>query len=192
MLYFSKIRILLISLFTIIFVYLTSSNFIKIDDNWLNKKINLGLDLQGGSYLLLEIDNQPVVLQKLQNTVSVLRKYFKDKEINFKNLIIKNDRSIIFEINNNQVKETKLLFADENSDINPYYSQYKSHQFDLLIIENRFQLDFSKYGLIQIKNSSLNQALEIVRRRIDEVGTNEPNILKRGNDRILVELPGLR
>ena len=191
MLYFSKIRILLISLFTLIFVYLTLSNFIKIDDNWLNKKINLGLDLQGGSYLLLEIDNQPVVLQKLQNTVSVLRKYFKDKEINFKNLIIKNDRSIIFEIDNNQVKETKLLFADENSDINPYYSQYKSHQFDLLIIENRFQLDFSKYGLIQIKNSSLNQALEIVRRRIDELGTNEPNILKRGNDRILVELPGL-
>ena len=84
MLYFSKIRILLISLFTIIFVYLTSSNFIKIDDNWLNKKINLGLDLQGGSYLLLEIDNQPVVIQKLQNTVSSLRKYFKDKEINFK------------------------------------------------------------------------------------------------------------
>ena len=150
MLYFSKIRILLISLFTLIFVYLTLSNFIKIDDNWLNKKINLGLDLQGGSYLLLEIDNQPVVLQKLQNTVSVLRKYFKDKEINFKNLIIKNDRSIMFEINNNQVKETKLLFEDENSDINPYYSQYKSHQFDLLIIENRFQLDFSKYGLVSL------------------------------------------
>jgi preprotein translocase subunit SecD/SecD/SecF fusion protein len=178
-------------LFTLIFICLTSSNFIKIDDNWLNKKINLGLDLQGGSYLLLEIDNQPVILQKLQNTVSVLRKYFKDNEINFKNLIIQDDQSIIFEINVNQVNKTKLLFVDENSDINPYYSQYKSHQFDLLIIENRFQLDFSKYGLITIKNSSLNQALEIVRRRIDELGTNEPNILKRGNDRILVELPGL-
>ena len=45
--------------------------------------------------------------------------------------------------------------------------------------------------MIEIKKSSLNQALEIVRRRIDELGTNEPNILKRGNDRILVELPGL-
>ena len=42
-----------------------------------------------------------------------------------------------------------------------------------------------------MKNSSIDQALEIVRRRIDELGTNEPNILKRGNDRILVELPGL-
>tara|TARA_B100001123_G_C15268005_1_gene1009192 strand:+ start:205 stop:1761 length:1557 start_codon:yes stop_codon:yes gene_type:complete len=190
-LYFSKIRILLISIFTLIFIFLTSSNFIKIDDNWLNKKINLGLDLQGGSYLLLEIDNQPVVLQKLQNTVSMLRKYFKDKKIIYKNLKIKDDQSIIFEIDNDQVKETKLLFEDIESDINPYFSQYKSHKFDLLIIKNKFQLDFSKYGLIEIKNSSLNQALEIVRRRIDELGTNEPNILKRGDERILVELPGL-
>jgi len=66
-LYFTKIRIILISIFTIIFVYLTLSNFIKIENDWLDKKINLGLDLQGGSYLLLEIDNQPVVTQKLQN-----------------------------------------------------------------------------------------------------------------------------
>ena len=83
------------------------------------------------------------------------------------------------------------LLEDKNGNINPYYSQYKSYQFDLLISDNQFQLDFSKFGLIELKNSSLNQALEIVRRRIDEVGTNEPNIVKRGNDRILVELPGL-
>jgi len=190
-LYFSKFRIILISLFTLIFVYLTSSNFIKFDDNWIDKKINLGLDLQGGSYLLLEIDNQPVIVQKLQNTVSILRKYFKDNNIFFKNLRIIDDESIVFEIENNQIEQIKSLLEDKNGNINPYYSQYKSYQFDLLISDNQFQLDFSKFGLIELKNSSLNQALEIVRRRIDEVGTNEPNIVKRGNDRILVELPGL-
>jgi len=190
-LYFSKFRIILISLFTLIFVYLTSSNFIKFDDNWIDKKINLGLDLQGGSYLLLEIDNQPVIVQKLQNTVSILRKYFKDNNIFFKNLRIIEDESIVFEIENNQIEQIKSLLEDKNGNINPYYSQYKSYQFDLLISDNQFQLDFSKFGLIELKNSSLNQALEIVRRRIDEVGTNEPNIVKRGNDRILVELPGL-
>jgi protein-export membrane protein SecD len=54
-----------------------------------------------------------------------------------------------------------------------------------------FKVNFSKQGLIALKTSSQDQAIEIVRRRIDEVGTNEPNILKRGNNRILVELPGL-
>ena len=61
----------------------------------------------------------------------------------------------------------------------------------MLVENDQFSLNLSKYGLIEIKNSSLDQAIEIVRRRVDELGTNEPNILKRGNDRILVELPGL-
>ncbi len=191
MLYFSKIRILLISLFTLIFVYLTLSNFIKIENNWHDKKINLGLDLQGGSYLLLEIDNNPVIIQTLQNKLSTLRKFFKNEKINFKNLKIENDKTIIFNIKNDQIEETKKLFEDQNSDINPYYEKFRSHQFDLIILNDQFRLNFSKYGLIEIKNSPLDQALEIVRRRVDEVGTNEPNILKRGNDRILVELPGL-
>ena len=191
MLYFSKIRILIISLFTIIFIYFTLSNFFKADDGFFNKQINLGLDLQGGSYLLLEIDNKPVIIQKLQNTISILRKYFKNQNIKYQNLLIKDNNSIIFLIDKSELQLIKEKFEDKDSDINPYYPQYKAHQFNFEIIDNRFILKLSKYGLIEVKNSSLDQALEIVRRRIDEVGTNEPNILKRGNDRILVELPGL-
>ena len=191
MLYFSKIKILLVSLFTLIFVYLTLSNFIVSESKWLDKKINLGLDLQGGSYLLLEIDNRPVITQRLQNTLSSLRNYFKSEKIYFKNLKIEDDKTIIFNIENNQIEKTKKLFENEDSEINPYYPRFRSHQFDLTILNDEFRLNFSKHGLIEIKNSSLDQALEIVRRRVDEVGTNEPNILRRGNDRILVELPGL-
>ena len=191
MLYFSKIRILLISFFTIVFVIFALSNFTNIGKKIFDKKINLGLDLQGGSYLLLEIDNKPIIEKQLQNTLISLRKYFKNKNIKYQNLKIQNDQYIIFEVSLNDKEKIKNLFTDKNSDINPYYNQFKSHKFDLEIINNNFKLEFSKYGLIEIKNSSLDQALEIVRRRIDEVGTNEPNILKRGNDRILVELPGL-
>jgi len=190
-LYFSKIKILLVSLFTLIFVYLTLSNFIVSESKWLDKKINLGLDLQGGSYLLLEIDNRPVITQRLQNTLSSLRNYFKSEKIYFKNLKIEDDKTIIFNIENSQIEKTKKLFENEDSEINPYYPRFRSHQFDLTILNDEFRLNFSKHGLIEIKNSSLDQALEIVRRRVDEVGTNEPNILRRGNDRILVELPGL-
>ena len=191
MLYFSKIRICLISLFTIIFTIFALSNFTTIGEKIFKKKINLGLDLQGGSYLLLEIDNKPVIEQKLQNTLLIFRKYFKDNNIKYQNLKIGKNQFIVFDVNFDEIKKTKDLFTDENSNINPYYNQFKSHQFDLEITNNTFKLEFSKYGLIQIKNSSLDQALEIVRRRIDEVGTNEPNIVKRGNNRILVELPGL-
>ena len=81
MLYFSKIRIFLISLSTLIFIILALSNFANIDFGVFKKKINLGLDLQGGSYLLLEIDNKPVIEQKLQNSLLVFRKKFKDENI---------------------------------------------------------------------------------------------------------------
>ena len=189
MLYFSKTRILLVIIVTIFFVYLSSSNFFK--NKLIDKNINLGLDLQGGSYLLLEIDNKPVIIQKLQLTVSNIKKNFKDKNIEFKNLKIEKNNSITFEINLDQIKKAESILLDKESPINMYFPNYKSYEYNLNITDQKFDLTLSKYGLIEIKNSSLDQALEIVRRRIDEVGTNEPNILKRGNDRILVELPGL-
>ena len=79
MLYFSKIRIIFITLISFFFIIVASSNLFKFDNEILNKKINLGLDLQGGSYLLLEIDNDPVIEQKLQNLTVTIRNYFKEK-----------------------------------------------------------------------------------------------------------------
>ena len=191
MLYFSKLKIILVIIFTLFLSYLSLSNFIKSDDFLFKRNLNLGLDLQGGSYLLLEIDNEPVIIQEVQTKFLQIKKFLKDKKINFKNIGILNDKDITFEIYTEDLDKTKKLFDDKDSEINPYYPQYKSHQFEINIEQNIFTLNFSKYGLIQIKGSSQNQAIEIVRRRIDEIGTNEPNILKRGNDRILVELPGL-
>ena len=82
-------------------------------------------------------------------------------------------------------------FNNQESDLNPYYPRFKKHQLDIIEKDNIFYVNFSDQGIIKLKVASQDQALEIVRRRIDEIGTNEPNILKRGNDRILVELPGL-
>ena len=190
MLYFSKIRVFSVLIFTLIISYFAASNFLKFDDEYFSKNIKLGLDLQGGSYLLLEIDNKPVITQKLQSKLLELKRFFKDKKIILKNFSV-DQNSIIFDTNNEFVKDVKSILDDDKSEINPYFQQYKTHQFDFVEKNNVFKLTLSNYGLVLLKNSSLDQAIEIVRRRVDEIGTNEPNILKRGNDRILVELPGL-
>ena len=190
MLYFSKLRIIFITLFSLLFIAIASSNLFKFDDDFFDKKINLGLDLQGGSYLLLEIDNAPVIEQKLQNLTTTIRNYFKDQNIKINNIKIEGE-NIFFNVDD-QSKQTIIdTFTDENSDINPYYPRFKSHQLNIEDTGLNLKVNFSKQGLITLKTSSQDQAIEIVRRRIDEVGTNEPNILKRGNNRILVELPGL-
>jgi len=190
-LYFSKLKIISVIIFTIILSYFSISNFTKLDDNIFNRNINLGLDLQGGSYLLLEIDNSPFIEQRLQNKLIQIKNFLKDKNIIYKNFNIIDNKTISFQVSNEFIDSTVSLFEGKNSEINPYYDQFKTNQFNLSVSNNNIELYYSKYGLVQLKSSSQNQAIEIVRRRVDEIGTNEPNILKRGNDRILVELPGL-
>ena len=190
MLYFTKFKVLTIYIFIICISFFTLSNFLSDDNKLINKKINLGLDLQGGSYLLLEIDNRPIILQKLQIKLTSLKNDLIKNDIQFKNIKAIGNK-ILFDVDEVHKNKFIKIFEDKNSTINNYFDKYKAFEFEYEIINETISVFYSKYGIIELKNSSIDQALEIVRRRIDELGTNEPNILKRGNERILVELPGL-
>ena len=124
------------------------------------------------------------------NLTITIKNYFKEKNIRINNIKLENQK-LSFSANDQSKQIILDVFTNKESDLNPYYQRFKSHQLDIIEKNNFFIVNFSKQGIIELKTSSQDQALEIVRRRIDEIGTNEPNILKRGNDRILVELPGL-
>jgi len=190
-LYFSKIKISIIYFVIIFLSFFSFLNFIDNDKNFiLSKKINLGLDLQGGSYLLLEVDSSPIVKQNLQQKLIALRNYFKKNNIKYKNLSLSN-QTINFILDYPDIEKFEKFFLDKENIINNYLDQYRSYEMNFLKEKNKIKIQYSKYGLIEINSSAVDQSLEIVRRRIDEIGTNEPTILKRGSDRILVELPGL-
>ncbi len=191
MLNFSKINILLIYLIFLFISFFSILNFQNEKDPLINKKVNLGLDLQGGSYLLLEIDSDPLIQEKIQSKVIPLKKLLKKNNLNYSNFTI-NKKDLIFSINDVE-KFKLLLFSKKDNFLNPYIDKYNSFELDLEILENNnVRVLFSKYGLLTINNSALKQSIEIVRRRIDDVGTKEPTILQRGDKRILVELPGLK
>ncbi len=191
MLYFSKIKLISIYIVILILAIFSSINFIDNEDNYLlSKNVNLGLDLQGGSYLLLEVDIQPVIKKNLQNKLLSLRKSFKEENIKYKNLKIK-DNKISFKLPENGIEKFENFFLSKFNPINIYYDRYNSYEMDHSIENNFITIEYSKFGLIEIKNYALEHSLEIVRKRIDEVGTKDPTIIKRGVDRILIELPGL-
>ena len=120
-----------------------------------------------------------------------LKKILKDKNINYSNFKI-NDQNLTFSIDDTE-KFKLLFFSKKENFLNPYIDKYNSFELDLENLDNNnVRVLFSKYGLLTINNSALNQSIEIVRRRIDDVGTKEPTILQRGDKRILVELPGLK
>ncbi len=199
MLYFSKLKLFIIY-FVILFLSLFSlANFFQDEGNiLLSKKVNLGLDLQGGSYLLLEVDSEPGIKRKLQDKVLQIRKDLKKQKIKYKNLELKNNE-ISFRLVNEDTDRFEEFFLNKNNSINIYFQSYRSYEMDHFIdeienlspAEDLIKIKYSKFGLIEIKNSMLDDSLEIVRRRIDEVGTKEPTIIRRGSDRILIELPGL-
>ena len=192
MLNFTRIKIIsiyFILLFLSIFALL---NIFSDERQFINKKINLGLDLQGGSYLLLEIDTNPLVQERLQDKVLEIKKFLRENEFNFENFKIQEDH-IQFEMSEKSHDLFKdKFFAKQNNLINPYIDQYRSHQLDLENQNNTFIIKFSKFGLLALNNAAVKQSIEIVRRRIDDLGTKEPTIIQRGEKRIVVELPGLK
>ena len=159
----------------------------------IDKQINLGLDLQGGSYLLLEINTDPLIKERLQEKIIPIKKYLNENNLKYSNFVI-SDKFINFNLTNpnDTEKFEKIFFLKEKNSINPYISNYNSYELDFKANENEIKVMFSKYGLLNLNNSALKQSIEIVRRRVDETGTKEPSILQRGDKRILVELPGLK
>ena len=191
MLNFSKINVLTIYFLFIFFAIFSFLNFQNDNNQLIKKKINLGLDLQGGSYLLLEINSDSLVREKIQSKVIPIKKLLKDNGINYNNFKI-NENNLSLSIDN--IEKFDLLFNSRKENlINPYIINYRSHELKYKKVNNKqIEIFFSKFGLLTINNSALKQSIEIVRRRIDDVGTKEPTILQRGEKRILVELPGLK
>ncbi len=191
MLNFSKINVAFIYLIFFIISIFSILNFQSKDSLIIDKKVNLGLDLQGGSYLLLEINSDSLVEEKIQSKVIPLKKLLRENNLNYKDFKI-TKKNIIFKIKDIDKFELFFFSKKENS-LNPYIDIYRSFELDYKKLSDDYiQVGFSKFGLLTINNSALKQSIEIVRRRIDDVGTKEPTILQRGDKRILVELPGLK
>ena len=189
MLSFTKIKVLSIYLILIITIFFASLNY--KNNNLIDKKVNLGLDLQGGSYLLLEIDTKPLVNQKLQSKVIPIKKLLNKNKINFENFIISQSNISLTIDEKNKKKFENLFFKKNENTINNFIPEYNKFELNLEFNKNVTLIQFSNFGLVNLNNAALKQSIEIIRRRIDDVGTKEPTILQRGDKRILVELPGI-
>ena len=150
-------------------------------DNWFyNKKINLGLDLQGGSHLLLEVKNDILIDEELENILSFFRLFLRNEKIKIQNLEIKNKQIFLETLNKIDIDKIKI-YSKKN---------YPDLKFEEK--ENTIFFELSESYILRLFNSSIQQSLEIVRNRIDELGTNEPIIQRQGKNRILLQLPGIK
>ena len=149
---------------------------------WLpHKQISLGLDLQGGSHLLLEVDADTVVRERLEALEDEARTILRSAKIGYTGLGVSGD-SVILTLRTPDVDRELAVDLLREIDRN---LQVASDD------DGTVSLTLNQVRLAEIRESAINQSLEIVRRRIDETGTREPTIQRQGSERILVQLPGI-
>lgn len=143
------------------------------------QKINLGLDLQGGSHLLMLVDMEVVETERLNSLGETIRQEFRTEKIRFSDLKVEN-RSV----------SVSVRKADDVGAAEQIFDELGRG----LITTNdsqSYQISFDEAGLIELRNQTVEQSMEIIRRRIDPDGTKEPIIQRQGKDRVLVQLPGV-
>ena len=171
--------ILVISL-AIIFT-LPSLLYKENSNNWfLNNKINLGLDLQGGSYLLLEVQTEVLMQEELNNISDSIQLIARGLQTNIINIISEEDEIQLRFSNNDKLEEIREKFKNNYRNVN------------VTINNNTMKIVINEIFKKNIKESAIKQSLEIVRKRIDESGTKEPLIQRSGKKRILLQLPGIK
>ncbi len=171
--------ILVISL-AIIFT-LPSLLYKENSNNWFfNNKINLGLDLQGGSYLLLEVQTEVLLQEELNNISDSIQLIARGLQTNIINIISEEDEIQLRFSNNDKLEEIREKFKNNYRNVN------------VSINNNTMKIVINEIFKKNIKESAIKQSLEIVRKRIDESGTKEPLIQRSGKKRILLQLPGIK
>ncbi len=145
------------------------------------KAINLGLDLQGGSHLLLQVDTKTVLADRFEAMADAARAELRKANIGYTDLAITREGIALTlrEVAKDRDEAYKILRGLETNSVVE------------IADDGRSTASLNEQGVRDIQSQVIGQSIEIVRRRVDESGTREPVIQRQGADRIVVQLPGI-
>ncbi len=183
---FSKTKVIFVLAVCLFSILISLGNFFNFGI-FSSNRVHLGLDLKGGSQILLKIDYDDYIKEQLKSTVAELRDEFRKNRIR---VIPRMRLNVVGE-----KKENYIYLATtgekENKEIQKILKKINP---DLVVekdSDDNLSIKYDKSSLNAIKYKLLQQSIEIVRRRIDETGTKEPIIQAQGRDRILLQVPGM-
>ncbi|WP_303850718.1 protein translocase subunit SecD [Seleniivibrio woodruffii] len=148
----------------------------------LKDKINLGLDLQGGMHVVLGVDTDKAVDGKIDNTVVQLRKELAAEKINF---------NFVQKASGGKINISLKTPEDFNKAKNIVSKNYTTLQDVSISEENTLSYILDPKAVKDIKESAVDQSLEVVRNRVDQFGVSEPIIQRQGTNQVVVQLPGV-
>ncbi|TAJ35802.1 MAG: protein translocase subunit SecD [Reyranella sp.] len=161
---------------------LLPSNVLDALPHWYSQnRINLGLDLRGGAHFLLEADLRSVLTERLTNLSDSVRADMRKQQVGIKDVTVEPGRAVIVTLRD-EAQRTKAIEAIRALD--PTLAVSGSG--------DTIRLAYSEQELFRRKKEVIDQSIEILRRRVDETGTLEPTLVRQGDERILLQVPGIK
>src|SRR4051812_42993422 len=186
MLYFANWKIILICAACAAGVLLSIPNLFTDTQlaglpSWLpHKQVSLGLDLRGGSYLLLQVDIAAAERERLNSVEESVRNALRNAKVGYTGLANQGN-AVVFAIRDpSQISAARQALERMDPDLAVQ-----------IAADGASTIGFKQAALDARRRQAIEQSIEIIRRRIDETGTKEPAIQRQGQDRILVQLPGI-
>ncbi|MEQ4564320.1 MAG: protein translocase subunit SecD, partial [Acinetobacter sp.] len=168
--------------------YVVALNLAPTTPEWLQKigakPMKLGLDLCVGVHFLLEVDMNKAIAQRMETSVSDIRRQFRDNNIKFNSLSL-NNNAIVLQFANNADRDTAMDFLRRNG--NEYTQQAVATATGASL-----RLSYTDARRQEIESYAVNQNLTTLRNRINELGVAEALVQTQGSNRIVVELPGVQ
>jgi len=151
-------------------------------------EINLGLDLAGGSHILLEADPAQVAAQRLETMEESVRDALRKAEPRIRHGDLRtSDGKLTF-----MLDDPARVDAAREAILPDLNGPGMAQEWELEVLDgSRFVIAPTRSGLEDAVDNAMESATEVVRRRIDELGTREPTIIRQGDERIVVQVPGL-
>jgi preprotein translocase subunit SecD len=186
-----KIRTIIILVITAAaFLFLVPSVAKTLPDFWKNNlpkdKIHLGLDLQGGMHLVLEVQTQKAVESATERIANDLKDTLMEEKVRFRHLDRTDGSSISLEL------PDKASVDQFKKVVKEYFPNLEIKSSETIDKKEKVYLKMKDDQIDSIRKFASEQSLETIRNRVDEFGVTEPEIIPQSNDRILIQLPGIK
>src|SRR6516165_9794366 len=197
MLYFTRWKALGIILTALVVCLCAVPNFfpeatVKNWPLWAQRRIVLGLDLQGGSYLLLEVDSNYVKKDRLDQIRDDVRRTLREAKISYTGLASKGD-AVEVRVKDTDVQAALSKLRDLSQPLGGLLGSSGQRSLDVTDAGGGLiRLTVPPAAITERIRQTIEQSIQIVERRVNELGTVEPVIQRQGTDRILVQVPGLQ
>jgi len=192
MLYFSRLKIVAILGACVLGALLCLPNLFAQPAGWLPwRQVHLGLDLRGGSYLLMQVDMDAVIKERLEGLVDTARQALRGPDIGYVGLAAQPAQNrVVLRVRDPAQQDAAL--AALRAAVGSNGAAPGQSDLDVSAAgDGQIALTLSRLALQDRANAAVQQSIEIVRRRIDETGVVDPIITRQGSDRIVVQLPGI-